>query len=219
MTETNNNNSFLSAVMAFLNRDIFSFFKGARTSKIALEAINTHQLPLADSFSPLLAELDVKQLEQIRYRREILDWRDESIVKLSLTGSDVLKEFSTQMNDVLNSVSIWRRIKAQTANEVLRDMFDNSVRSKIRDQALHARVLLINIIAKQCYEKTDISELIDNWPDKELVCIEKYGFKLSKQNQILSALELLVTDEKGIVKMFQDQIIEMSKNLLKEQLQ
>lgn len=93
------------------------------------------------------------------------------------------------------------------------------VRFKIRNQAVQARILLVNLLAKQGCEKTDILELIDNWPDSELSCIEEYGFKPSNQDEILSALESLVMGDQGIVQVFQYQIIKITEKLIEKPLQ
>lgn len=106
MTEANRRNSFWSALLVFGQRDIRSFFKNTQGPIMVPDIPNPHQIPSADPVTPLPPLLDVMQLEHVRCRRKTLDWRDETIVKLSSTGRDSLEDFTDHVNDMLEDVPI-----------------------------------------------------------------------------------------------------------------
>ena len=214
MTKSDSRNSFLSTPLTLGECEF-----GQWDELIAVHDIpNSPKIPTSAPI-PLPPLLDVMQLEHIRYRREILDWRDGSIVKLSSTGRDALRDFSGHMNDMLEEVPRWRRVLSQSANVVLQDTFNMLVRSKIRNQAVRARVLLVKMLALQGCENAGIPALIDKFPDSELSCIQEYGFKPSNHDEILSALESLVMGDQGIVQVFQYQIIKITEKLIEKPLQ
>ena len=58
--------------------------------------------------------------------------------------------------------------------------------------------------------------LTDWGPDRELTCIAKYGFKPANQVDIYSAIQSLVMSDRGIVRMFQNQMIEIANELIRK---
>jgi hypothetical protein len=210
MTGSNDNNSFWSTSLT-----LSQFEFGQWDEPILVP--DTPNLPIppsADPIIPLPPLLDVTQLVHLRYRREILDWRDASIAKLSSVGRDSFKVFSDKVNDMLDEVSIWRSVFSESANEVLLKTFNLLVRAEVRNHAVQIRTLLVNQLSSKQNEKISIPELIDNWPDRTLSCIQEYGFTTRNHDEILSLLRILVLGDQGVVKMFQYQIIKIAEELI-----
>ena len=218
MKEANSHNSFWSALSAFFQRDIRSFFNTNQRQITITDDFSLPEIPTVDSITLLPPLLDIIHLEHVKYRRQMLDWRDEAIIQLSSTGRNSFRGFCYHMDYMLDEVPILRRVISQSSNEVLQDTFNMMVRSKIRNQAVQAVDFLLKTLTSQGF-KIGTPALVDKFPDSELSCIEEYGFKPSNHDEIFSALELLVIGEKGIIKMFQYQIIRITEDLIGKPLQ
>lgn len=110
---------------AFLKRDIRSFFNSSAENEQPLippivsqeESItqstsdisNTEPEPEPVPVPPLPLLLNPAALERVAFRREILDWRDNSIMQLGVAANVVLKEFSVHVVTLLGDVPFWRR--------------------------------------------------------------------------------------------------------------
>jgi len=199
MSDVTRHKSFWSTLVAFLKRDIRSFIK---------------QPDQASLFQKHPPPPDPSKLVQFRYRREILDWRDETIIQLSAIGMGALNDFSLHVQGLLKEVSIWRLLWSKPANEVLREDFDNQVRLVILNEMRKAEQRLAKLLIRQVGNNQKHPSVIDYGPDSQLDCIVKLNFKPTSQDDILSGLRSLVLTDQGIVPMFQNQVTNIADELI-----
>lgn len=215
---------FFDRLKAFLSRDIRSFFSSSAESKPVLmapivlpdepitQSISDEPLPI----SPLPLLLNPTALDRVAFRREILDWRDNSIIQLGVAAKAVLKEFSAHVVTLLDDVPLWRRALPKAANEVLTGDFDTRVRLSIQNISKKHDQQLDEILSRWEPYKISRSRLIDEWPDSQLSYIATFGFKPSNRKDILDAISFLVLGPHGIADKFYQQICTISARITKE---
>jgi hypothetical protein len=225
----------IHTLIAFLKRDLRSFFssrsdggqpslphvasQGEQTAQSTVSALAatsevTSAAPEPGPLAPLPLLLNPAALERLAFRREILDWRDDSILQLSHTADAVLKEFSAHVVRLLRDVPVWRRVFPDTANEILMNDFDSMVRVSIHGEAIRSEKKLKEIVAR--WENSDTSglRLIDEWPDSQLRCVANIGFKPSNEAAILKTISHLVLGGHGLADNFHRQAIQISNDVI-----
>jgi hypothetical protein len=200
---------FWSQMREFLSRDIRSFFKNSRPNEENTTAEETPVLTV-----PQLVCLT--QLDRVKYRREVLDWRDEAIVKVGSAGRSAIHDFSKQVRRLLDEVPTWGRVFQKPANKVLKPKFDTKIRLILREEAVREVRRLAQLISEQGDNKPEIPSIKDYWIDSQLNCIAKIGFKPANHGMIISDIAPLVNGDKGIVRMFQIQVINIAEQMIKE---
>ncbi len=209
----NSTRSWWLAIIDFFRRDLGSFFP-TRSRETWTEEVSTASCletsPEA-SGSPLPVDvhsseldnlplvLDPKKLEMIQHRRQILDWRDDAILKLSATGTEVIDAFFLDVRDRLADEPWWRRAWTRPANEVLKPDFDRRVRGTIHREAKWQEKELEKLIEALKVQREKSWRLDAEWLDSQLRCVAMYGFKPSHQTEILDGLKALVVGPQGIV--------------------
>jgi len=213
MTEAISVRSLWAALLAFLRRDIRSLF-GKRIPESVAESSPAPLLAPHDGKISPTTLLDPAKLGGVRRRRKVLDWRDETIVNADSAGIDAFQDFSVHVQDLLKDVSIWRLLWAKPANEVLRVEFDKRVRLHIRKEMRTAEKRLAELLTLQDRSDRRRPSFVDDWPDRDLTCIAKHGFRPNNEDEILSCLRGLVMSNQGIVPMFQRQTISIADELI-----
>jgi len=208
MCDKNRILSLWSKLKNFLRRDISSFFNGLRQIE---ENATTETIPVVTV--PHLFGLE--QLDRVKYRREILDWRDEAIIKLGDTGIYALHDFSKHTRHLLDDVSVFGRMFPKPANKMLKAKFDTKVRLVIREEVMRSVNNLTKLLSKQCNNKPETPSIKDYWPDSLLSCIAKNGFKPTNHGKIIADIAPLVNGDKGVVRMFQKQVIYLAEQIMK----
>jgi hypothetical protein len=217
---------------AFLKRDIRSFFRSPSESEQSLPPYIKSQypqnsqstddvsntMPESVPLAPLPLLLNPDALNRVVFRREILDWRDKSILQLCAAANTVLKAYSAHVVSLLNDLPFWRRAVSQAANEVLAKDFNTRVRLKIRQEVNKYDQQLDKIMGRRQRDKDSRSRIIDEWPDSQLSYVANMGFKPANQNDILDAISFLVLGPHGIVDKFYLQITKVSTRIIEEEL-
>jgi len=150
-----------------------------------------------DEQRPLPFELEVRKLNYVQYRRQILDWRDEFTVQMLADGKDIFRQFSEYVEEEADEVGILRKLFAKPAAEVLEDEFFTRVRSPLADRVRTAELRLSTII--QGRELTPSCSLTVEEIDPSLSILGDLGFRPSNQEELLSKLNHLVFGGQGIV--------------------
>lgn len=201
MEKSDSNRSFLSRILDYGSRDIGSFFDRKQTG--------SPEVP------PLPLLLAPEKIDQLTFRRSILDWRDEAICHLHATGAAAIERFSKHIERRLEEVSVIRSLWAEPSNEVLLADFDKRVRSVITIEAGGCKTKLNELLSARRKENIGMVHFFDERRDVELSCILGVGFKSSNKEEINAALAELVLGKTGIVNSFQEQfIITADKTLL-----
>lgn len=162
----------------------------------------------------LTSLLDEKLLERVKYRRTILNWRDESVVKLGSVGRDALNHFITHVYKLLDNITTLQRIFPDPVNEVLLDKFEAYVQAKIRIEAKKINTSLIDLLTIANHEMTNVPLLHENWP--KTPSLRDCGFKPGNRYEITSNLRDIVMGKQGIVPIIQNRIIKITDELIEE---
>lgn len=167
-----------------------------------------------DEQTALPFELEVQKLDYIRYRRKILDWRDEFTVQMLTQGKDFFRQFSEHVEKEADEVGILRKVFAKPAAEVLEDDFFTLVRAPLVDRAKAAETELTKVI--QCLPTTQLPALslaVDE-VDPLLSVLGDLRFRPSNQDELLVKLNNLVFGERGIVDCYLQRAHAVSQALL-----
>lgn len=160
------------------------------------------------AISPLPLLLDPARLERLVFRRQVLDWRDDSILKINQCADRVLKELSAHIVTMLKAVPTWRRcVWPKSTSEVIFHDFIIFVRSPIQRE-----MKLSENRIKEIYDRREPREISGRrfnyeWADSPLNCVENIGFRPSNEAKILGAISHLVQGDQGISDNFNRQII------------
>lgn len=209
MRDKHQKTPFWTTLVKFLRRDIRSFFKD----------FSKAEKDETDETTPIVNVphlLNQKEIDKIKFRREILDWRDETIIKLGETGKSALYDFSKHTRRLLDQVSIFGRMFPKPANIPLKAVFDSKVRLAIKKEVMRAVNDLTKSLSIQGGDKPEAPSIKDYWPDSPLSCIAKNGFKPVNHSKIISDITPLVNGDKGVVRMFQKQVIDIAGQMIKE---
>ncbi len=214
-------------MFAFLRWSIRSFFKSSPENGIsgtasnpsghdsqhhdAVDSFTTEQNLwgfTADAIPPLPLLLDPARLERLVFRRQVLDWRDDSILKIDQCADRVLEELSAHIVTMLKAVPTWRRcVWPKSTSEVIFHDFIIFVRSPIQRE-----MKLSENRIKEIYDRREPPEIPGRrfnyeWADSPLNCVENIGFRPSNEAKILGAISHLVQGDQGISDNFNRQII------------
>ena len=211
MTEINGATQWSSSwrtLIAFLNRDIRSFFPRAKAEpEVALLPV----LPIEQRLTATTL-VDSKKLDVLRYRREILDWRDDFIFNLSRSERELRSNFENFVDRELNDVSLFRRALSKPASTILKAAFDGRVRFKLSSEARLATARLSEILSKWNIDDQVRPRALNDRSDPNLSCIAEIGFKPSNKSKILSQIDSRVIGQ--IVSTYQNQASRIALELI-----
>lgn len=214
-------------LIAFFKSNVRSFFKSSPAKGIsgtasnpsghdsqhhdAVDSFATEQNLwgfTADAIPPLPLLLDHARLDRLVFRRQVLDWRDDSILKMNQCADRVLNEFTAHIVTMLKAVPTWRRcVWPNSTSEIIFHDFNRFVRWPIQREAK----LSENRI-KEIYDRREPREIFGRrfnyeWADSPLNCVEQIGFRPSNEAKILGAISDLVQGDQGLSDKFNRQII------------
>jgi len=217
MTRSSTHDSLWLKFLRFLKRDIRTFFlvplnKPCTPLPEEILALDSQNPPLPQLPLPLL--LDLSLLDKMKDRRETLNFRDDLIIKLSKLGNKYTDDYSDHVEDMMNNLSVWQNLFPLPANEAMRQSFDKMVRYKIHKQVKLIESQIIKHIDNLKIQQNNFSQLENEMPDPQLLCIADYKFKRGNKTDILSTISKLVNGDCGIIKMYQNQIIKISQEVI-----
>lgn len=165
-------------------RKLLSFF-GLRSDSLHLPALN--------SDTPLTFELELEDLDYIRYRRQILDWRDNFASQLLADAGKGFQEFKQQVEKEISDVGILRKVFAKPAAEVLKEDFDQLVRAPLAKCQADTAMALEKMF-QGCSHGLAVAPI-----DPQLSILEDISFRAAKQDEVVSSLRRLVFDDGGMI--------------------
>jgi hypothetical protein len=183
-------NPFLEHQMSVWQRLVALFRFDFRSAFGSLPSLPAPDSGLADEVeqTSLPYELNVQRLDYIRYRRTILDWRDEFSVQMLTQGKDFFRQFSEHVENEVDDVGVFRKLFAKPAADVLEDDFFTLVRAPLVDRAKAAETELTKVI--QCLPPIELPALslaVDE-VDPLLSVLGDLRFRPSNQDELLAKL-------------------------------
>ncbi len=165
-------------------------------------------------------EPDLRALDIIRERRLILDWRDETMMRIEQEGRDAINLFEKHIKNRTDAVPFYKAFPplCVRANTVLKPGFDRIVRLAIRSVVTQSWDSLKNTCNSNKYQTiADKCKFpIDIFPQSHLPSLSKLWFTPANHAKIRNAMPELITGKDGIVAMFQKQIVNISNLIIRE---
>ncbi len=221
----------LYTVREFLNRDIRSFFPIGRIPRNSSDTLQQDIVIDTESetsgcevatqppqvlLQPLPLMLNFADLIRIERKRLLIDWRDESLLKIWIQVNLSLSRFTDHIDFLLDKVSIFKRISTDNASKVLAAEFYNRVYlGLISEVRVHEVKLIEQLESWAIYESSQI-QIVDEFRDIQLPFLDDIGFKPSNRVKILTVLKEHLLGNGGIVAAFHGQIANTTDKLIRK---
>lgn len=191
----------LSEMWAFLNRDVRTLRwwrqnkSVPETDQVAPPTFKT----LTETGPVIASEVDPRQIERLRFLREVLDWRDEFHFQVTETASQAKKMLALQVEHELanmNFLRLW--LFTKPASEVLKNHIEFCVRSQMRKTTQIEQAALrqhLRTWLPQCQESVSVSVM---WPKLEWDTRLALKFTTDNREPILTVLGELILGENGL---------------------
>lgn len=208
------------STLAFLRRDVKSFFSQSHQGRVSTESLvgprefsGAPATVLAEP-TPVESLVDEKKLSMLAFRRDALDWRDNFHVNLLSSLRTSHDAFVQQVQVDLANTSLFRVLIARESDQVLQDSFTRLVRLPLMT-ALRDEEAKLEICAVKwgVYGKADLTFDVSAL-DAECASLRDIGFKPSNRDQILSRCHDLILGPVGLMTVFGDQGLRLSRKLI-----
>lgn len=202
--------------VAFLNRDIRSFFPGAKPEDESIHLLAAAEAPEAAGLAELPVEslVDIQKLPYMAFRREVLDWRDNFHANVTNTITRLQDSFIREMDVELGNTNMFRKLITRPASEVLQDGFVRMVRMPLIT-ALRKEEAALNAYAQKwaLFGKVDL-EIDIRVLNSECDGLKHIGFKPSNRDLLVSRIQALLLGPGGTEEYFREQGLHISRKLL-----
>ncbi len=205
-----------SKTVAFLKRDVKSFFRADDSDRVSKELNEVGYEPIApDSVQkPVESLVDFNKLLDLNFRREVLDWRDNFHAEVTITIARLRDMFIQQIHTELGKTSLFRKLVARASDEILQDSFVRIVREPLIEILRKEESKLNASAAKwNLFDKVDLVFDIRRL-NAECASLHDVSFKPSNKNLIESRIQALLLEPAGIAEHFRDQGVHLSRKLL-----
>lgn len=214
-----NSGSLWGSAVAFLKRDIKSFFPrgneyGDPTNVAVGSPANSGAPDQTELDVPIESLVDVSKLPNQAFRRDVLDWRDNFHANLMSTLSRLHDSFAQQVHAELAGTSLFRKLVTRNANEVLQDSFIRLVSFPLITEVRKEEAKL-HICAQKwgMFGRVDLAFDIRVLSDQSL-SLDDIAFKPSNKDLILHTSQELITGPTGLAGIFRDQGLQLSRQLM-----
>ena len=195
----------LGEVWAFLNRDVRTFkWWGQKKARPEADGVpppdfRTLTEPPKGPEPEVVSEVDPRQIEGLRFRREVLDWRDEFHFQVTETASRAMKSLAEQVEHELANMNFLRlRLFTKPASEVLERHIESCVRSPMRRTTHIERAALRQRLLTWLPHQQESVSIWVMWPKLEWDTRLALKFTANNRERILSVLGEMILGENGI---------------------
>jgi hypothetical protein len=184
-----------------LNRDI-STLKGWTKNKAAPETDVVAPVEFQKLNEPepeIVSKVDPRQIEVLRLRREVLDWRDEFHFQLTETASQARKTLAEQVEHELANMNFWRlRLFTKPVSEVLENQINSCVRSPMRKATQLQQAALRMHLLTWFPQRQELVSITVMWPKLEWDTRLALSFTADNREPTLKILSELILGENGL---------------------
>jgi len=188
----------------FLNRDVRTFKWGRSKPRPATEdaqppEFRTPVAPLKEQEPEIVSEVDPRQIEGLRFRREVLDWRDEFHFNVTETASRAQKALAEQVDHELANMNFLQlRFFTKPASEVLEVHIESCIRSRMRRTTQIEHAALRHHLLTWLPHRQDSSSIWTMWPKLEWDTRLALKFTADNRERILTVLKEMILGENGL---------------------
>lgn len=213
----------LGEVWAFVNRDIRTF-KWWRRNGACLETegmqppdLKTLTAPPNGSASEVVSEVDPRQLEALRLRREVLDWRDEFHFQVTETACQARKALAGQVEHELANMNFLRhRLFTKPASEVLKSHIESRVQSPMRSTTQREQAALRQRLVAWAPHRRETASIQVEWLKLEWDARLALKFTAKNRMLILTVLDELILGESGLADRHRQWATQYASQILEE---
>jgi hypothetical protein len=175
-------------------------------SEASIESLK--KVPTDDSL------VDIKKLQQMAFRRQVLDWRDTFHANTITTITRLHQEFIRQTMSDLDNTHLFRKVLARPSSEVLQDNFTFLVRRPLIFALRKEEMNFAN-----CSQQWSLPKKVELCFDirslnAECASLDDVSFKPSNKELILLRIQTLMFGTDGMAENFCEQGVQFSRNLL-----
>jgi len=189
---------------AFLNRDVRTFKWGWNKPRPATDAaqppeFKTLTAPLKEPESEIVSEVDPRKIEGLRFRRQVLEWRDEFHFKVTETALRAQKSLAEQVDHELANMNFLRlRLFTKPTSEVLEVHIESCIRSRLRRTVQIEQAALRQHLLTWPPHSQDLSRIWIMWPKLEWDTRLGLKFTADNREEILKVLANMILGENGL---------------------
>lgn len=193
----------LSEIWKFLNRDVrtFKWWQQNKTGTKTYDLPPPEFMPVTEPAPEIFSEVDPRQIEALRIRREVLDWRDDFHFRITEAASQATKEMEKRVEHELanmNFLRLWLFTKA--SSEVLEGHIESCIRLELRratqSQEAALRQNLLTWLPHR-HESANI-RIMFMWPKLEWDTRLALDFTADNRERILTVLGEMILGENGL---------------------
>lgn len=200
----------LGKIWKFLNRDIRTF---NLIGNLPAPEFKLSTAPAPD----IVSEVDPRQIEALRIRREVLDWRDEFHFQVTEAASQATKALEKRVDHELanmNFLRLW--LFTKPASEVLEGHIESCVRLEMRGatqiQEAALRQHLLTWLPHR-HEPASI-RIMFMWPKLEWDTRLALDFTADNRERILMVLGEMILGENGLADRYRQWANQYAGNIL-----
>ena len=191
-------------IWAFLNRDVRTFKWGRNKPRPATAGAHPPEFksptsPLKEQEPDVVSEVDARRIDGLRFRRDVLDWRDEFQFNVTEAASRAQETMVETVDHELANLNFWRlRLFTKPASEVLEGHIESCIRSRMRRTTQIEQAVLRQHLLTWPPHRQDSSSIWTMWPKLEWDTRLSLKFTADNRDRILTVLGELILGENGL---------------------
>ena len=193
--------SLLGELWSFLNRDVRTFRWWQRNTPDTIAQDLSLQKPMLGTgpAPEIISEVNPKQIEALRIRREILDWRDDFHFQVTEKALQAKKALENRVEHEFANMGFLRlRLFTKPSIEVLEDHIESCVKSEMQRFSRIEETALRQRLATWLPHRHESVSIWIMWPKLELDTRLALEFKDGNRAQIMTALDEIILGENGL---------------------
>ena len=210
--------TLVDKVVSFLNRDVASFFGGARPGNHAAKREDREDTPqLAAPAEPAIASLvDPGHLSFLAFQRQVLDWRDNAHAEITSTMADLCRTFADHIDRKLEGLGLLGQFFPDPADEVLQHELILRIQEPINACLYRQEAALASITEKEAHTPKGSLSFRRERLITEDTYLSGLKFNSSDRAKIVQKLQAWILGPHGLADEFRDQTTRMADRLIQE---
>lgn len=199
--QTASSSSLWRKIVAFLNRDVTSFFRRDQTRGT---------LRLAAPVEPLT---DPDALSSLAFRREVLDWRDTAHADITQTLINLHQQFGVHIDRRIEELGLLDRLFGDAADKALQYEFILRIEKPLRALLYRLEAALTSLSQPEVFAQKEPFAFCTKPIAIRRSCLGDLGFS---SPEISDRLQPWILGPDGLAAQFRDQATDIAKRLLQE---
>ena len=200
-------------VVAFLNRDLSTFFRRADVDGPSGGGTAFFDIPPDLNVKSLV---DPGKLQELVFQRTILDWRDGAHARITASVINLQQEFTSHIDAELGKASFFKSLISKPSDEILGESFQQRVVKPLM-AVLHREQTAL----AACIDQGGRSPLQRQWFDGQILntdvaWLRPWAFKPSKQKEIVEGVHAWMLGGEGLASRLRKQVTYTADSLMEK---